>query len=217
MPFQYDPPYDSPIEELLAWNLDKYIGDDVVFDKQAEVVTPFATFRIDLVARTPGGWRVGFECDGKEFHQDWMRDEFRDCLILGNKAVDVIYRFRGQDLHYHVEDCIYAACHQDSAIFSPKGKWNLELLSSEQAKAALDYDPILGYGLVTIYYVDLKRRLEHSVRITRRAAKDDSRLIRQYMSFAGRFPGAKFGELVSLLRSNQDARLDTAATSGEAF
>src|SRR5689334_20970735 len=123
MPLQFDPPYDSPIEELLAWNLDKYIHEDVKLDKQFEAPTPIATFRLDLVARAPSGGRVGFECDGNEYHQDAFRDEFRDALILGSKAVDVVYRMRGQDLHYHTQDCLYVAMKQDPALFSERGLW----------------------------------------------------------------------------------------------
>src|SRR5947208_837210 len=103
----YDPPYDSPIEEILAWNLSKHLGEDVILDKLAEVKTPFATFYLDLVAITPKGLRIGFECDGKDYHTSPLRDECRDALILAVKSVAAIYRFRGQDIHHHEHDCSY--------------------------------------------------------------------------------------------------------------
>jgi hypothetical protein len=131
---RFDPPYDSPIEEILAWGLSKHLVEGATLDKQVEVGSRFARFRIDLVASTPAGDRVGFECDGKDFHTDRLRDECRDALILGTQSVSAIYRFRGQDLVYHENDCLYFIANKDPRLFSARALRNLELLASDEAR-----------------------------------------------------------------------------------
>ena len=83
---QFDPPYESRLEENFAWDLTKYLSEAAVLRKQVEAVTPFATFRLDFVAETRGGSRVAFECDGKEFHPDGMRDQGTDSVSRVHKA-----------------------------------------------------------------------------------------------------------------------------------
>lgn len=54
----YDPPYDSPIEDLFAINAIKYLAKDCKLDKQVDVPTAFGTFRLDFVIEH-GGQCVG--------------------------------------------------------------------------------------------------------------------------------------------------------------
>jgi len=75
----YDPPYESPLEDLFAWNAVKYLGETVAFDKQVEVDTICGKFRLDFLAVSPES-RVAFECDGVEYHEP-RRDEWRDAMI----------------------------------------------------------------------------------------------------------------------------------------
>lgn len=98
----FDPPYESPLEELFALNAIKYLDDSVDFQKQVSVETICGQFRIDFVIDT-GLKKVAIECDGKESHNK-SRDEWRDAMILGAGAVDVIYRLRGGDLDELVEE-----------------------------------------------------------------------------------------------------------------
>ena len=77
--------------------------------------------------------KVGIECDGTDYH-DAFRDEFRDSLILGTRQVDVIYRFRGPDLFYHMEDCLYLLSQWEPIMFSKKGNSLLETLASDRIK-----------------------------------------------------------------------------------
>lgn len=49
------------------------------------------------------GYRIGIECDGKKFHNA-SRDEWRDAMILGGEHLDVIYRLRGSDINFYIED-----------------------------------------------------------------------------------------------------------------
>jgi hypothetical protein len=175
---QFDPPYESRLEENFAWDLTKYLSEAAVLRKQVEAVTPFATFRLDFVAETRGGSRVAFECDGKEFHPDGMRDQCRDALLLDGRHVDVIYRLRGQDLYHHPDDCLLYISRHDPYLFSDRGLRNLTLLGSEEMLSTVEErvaawgDWACGYddrGRIWVDYVDEDRGLEHSVCFDRRS------------------------------------------------
>jgi len=129
----FDPPYDSPIEELFAINAIKYFAEDARLEKQVEVPTFAGTFRLDLVAERAGR-RLAVECDGRDFHDEY-RDEWRDALILGNEVVDVLYRLRGSDLTYHIEDLLFLMSQADPDFFGDRGKQNLTRLASDEARA----------------------------------------------------------------------------------
>lgn len=127
----FNPPYDSPIEEMLAWHLSKYLDEPVVPDEQAEVVTPVATFYLDLMVRRHGGRVIAFECDGKEYHTDPFRGQCRNALIFCYGGAKAIYPFRGQDLHDGVNDGLYAVARKDPAAFSDRGHRHVELLAPD--------------------------------------------------------------------------------------
>lgn len=127
----YDPPYESPIEDLFALNIVKYLEESVQFQKQVDCRTVCGNFRIDFVCLAGKG--IGIECDGKDYH-DEDRDEWRDAMILGDHCVDTIYRFRGQDLNYHMEDVLWIFSQYEPWLFSERGRCNLDLLASENIK-----------------------------------------------------------------------------------
>jgi len=93
----YNPSYDSPLEDIFAFNIVKYLDHGVSFRPQVEVNTICEVFRVDFMVQAPGGKKIVFECDGKEFH-DAFRDEWRDAMILGAGEADIIYRLRGSTL-----------------------------------------------------------------------------------------------------------------------
>lgn len=102
----YDPPYDSPIEDIFAYNLDKYLpaGTDVA--RQVEVPTQCETYRLDFVC--PCGARIiAFECDGQQFHEDEDRDQWRDSLIMATGRVNAIYRVSGRLIFHQIERALY--------------------------------------------------------------------------------------------------------------
>lgn len=138
----YDPPYDSPIEDLFVVNAIKYLHEDARLDKQVEVPTICGTYYLDFVA-TCGDQRMAVECDGRDFHDEY-RDEWRDALILGAGAVDVIYRLRGCDLTYHVEDLLYLMSRFDPYFFSERGQINLRKLAADEVKPWGDEEFPLG-------------------------------------------------------------------------
>lgn len=165
--FTFDPPYESPLEEDLAWHLTKHLADDVELPKQEEVVTPFGTFELDLVAKPPSGSLIAFECDGQGYHPDPFRDRCRDALILGMGVQAAIYRFRGPDLWYHMYDCLYIVTQKDPGLFSWRGHRNIELLASDEVKSALgssiDSENPSGYehrNTVTVYYPEFSLVVE---------------------------------------------------------
>jgi hypothetical protein len=122
----YQPPYDSPIEEIFAWHSTKYLRRDVAVDTQVGVDTRQGQFRMDFVL-IDRDERVAVECDGHDFH-DPFRDEFRDAILLGEGHIQTIYHFRGCDLTYYPEDCLWLMSIRDSNLFSKQGRLNLNQL-----------------------------------------------------------------------------------------
>lgn len=140
MPWQYhEGRYESEIERYAAWDWNTHLDDKVTLAEQVEVRVPCSRrpFRIDIVAKTRKGYKVALECDGKKYHTDPLRDEVRDLLILNTGAVKAIYRFRGGDIYYHLNDCLFVMSRVDRCLFSERGRRNLELLASDEVKARL--------------------------------------------------------------------------------
>lgn len=55
-------------------------------------------------------------------------------MVLGSQTVDTISRFKGSDLTYHMEDCLYLFYIWEPYLFSPAGALRLRALASEQAR-----------------------------------------------------------------------------------
>lgn len=120
----YDPPYDSPIEDAFAWQATKYLSPKVTLSTQVEVPTICGLFRLDFVAEGANGRRTGFECDGKEFHNE-RRDEWRDAMILGCSDIHEIYRIPGKEITYRIEDVFYAISVWSPWLSDDRQKHNL--------------------------------------------------------------------------------------------
>lgn len=133
MSVTYQPPYDSPIEDAFAYHFAKYANDDVQLACQVPITTICGLFIIDFVVQSPKIGRIAIECDGKAFHKE-SRDEWRDAMILGSKAVDVVYRIRGCDIVHHIDDVLYCLSRLELGVFSKRGEVNLTLLASNEAK-----------------------------------------------------------------------------------
>src|SRR6185437_14036254 len=131
MPPIYQPPYDSPIEDQFAQHYVKYAGDDVAMSPQVKIKTICGTFIVDFVLTTPAGCRVGIECDGKEYH-DASRDEWRDAMVLGDHHLDAMYRIRGSDITYHLDDVLYLLSVLEPNLFAPRATGNLKVLASQE-------------------------------------------------------------------------------------
>jgi hypothetical protein len=128
----YNPPYDSPLEDDFAYHITKYLDPTIRLTPQYEVKTICGTFRLDFVAEAAGR-KIGFECDGKDFH-DVSRDEWRDAMILGSKSIDAIYRMRGSDIYYHINDILHFISRWNPELFSQRGLLNLQTLASDAVR-----------------------------------------------------------------------------------
>jgi very-short-patch-repair endonuclease len=125
---EYEPPYDSPIEDLFAMRLADLLRRDASLERQVEVATHCGTYRIDFVCRC-GGRVIGLECDGREFH-DPERDEWRDALIMGTGKVNGIYRFAGSDIHHRLDRALYLLSLAEKSFFTERSLTNLKILGN---------------------------------------------------------------------------------------
>ena len=55
-------------------------------------------------------------------------------MILGTGLIDVIYRLRGKDLFYHMEDCLFVLSRWEGDLFSKRGKMNLKRLANDRIR-----------------------------------------------------------------------------------
>ena len=133
MPVIYNPPYDSPIEDLFVRHYERYAGASVTLVPQKEVNTICGRFIIDFLIQDETGYQVGIECDGKDFHEE-SRDEWRDAMILGDGHVDAMYRLRGSDINFNIEDILFLLSELEPTIFRDRARDNLGVLASPEIK-----------------------------------------------------------------------------------
>jgi very-short-patch-repair endonuclease len=201
---RYEPPYDSPLEDIFAWNLAKYLKPDAKLHKQVEAATLAGTFRLDLVVEYKSE-KIAFECDGKEFHGA-SRDEWRDAMILGDSHVNTIYRLRGSDVIYHTEDCLYVISCLEPRIFSERGLINLDTLASNSIRNSLrskmNFDKNLAKGdrlIVLDYFSDLgcfPPQFIKMVRETRHSPKEERAHWKYLYSYALKNKGLPLDALI---------------------
>lgn len=132
-PPAFTPPYDSPIEHDFAYQFVKHLDERVDFQPQYHIDTLCGHFIVDFVAVSADGLRVGFECDGKAFH-DPARDEWRDAMIIGSGALDVIYRLTGKDLTFQLDNVLFLLSRCEPTIFSARGIANLKSLANYELR-----------------------------------------------------------------------------------
>jgi hypothetical protein len=197
---KYHPPYDSPLEDLFAYNLDKYLAEKAKLSTQVEVKTFCGDYRSDFVATPHGGRPVAIECDGKEFH-DESRDEWRDAMILGATGLAAIYRFPGGALHYHMEDCLYLLSRWEPGLFNERGRVNLERLATPPALKAGRRPNFAGELLV---YLPRESSGPFLTRITRNvieAPKGCSSFLKTVLTYAKRSGLTNLDEIIARYRS----------------
>ncbi|MEO0857529.1 MAG: hypothetical protein AAFY55_11860 [Bacteroidota bacterium] len=158
----YAPPYESPLHDELAWHLVKYLHEDAVVHAGAELETPGAFFTVDFLIEAPPPMveprsqgrprRIAIEIGGARDPRAERLRLRRDATLLASGAVDALYRLRGSDLVYHLEDVLFMASRWDDHVFSERGRINLTTLASWEAKT-LRLRPEQPSALVT-YVVD---------------------------------------------------------------
>ena len=135
----YDPPYERPLEDEFAWHLIKYLRPIAGLRYQVKVETPCTHAWVDFVVEH-GARRIGFEIGSleEEIGDDTSPDEdgerYRDALVIGSGALDVLYRFRAADLLYRPHDALYLTAQWDPTLFSERGQINLHTLASPEAR-----------------------------------------------------------------------------------
>lgn len=130
----YAPPYDSPIEDEFAQVLVKVLRDDVRLVPQFPVRTRWGDFRFDFMLEAADGQhRIAIECDGREFH-DQSRDEWRDAATLLDAPVNAVWRFRGTDIVWRCEDCVYLFGQRATRYCDQRRVAMLESLISEATR-----------------------------------------------------------------------------------
>ena len=150
----YNPPYERPLEDEFAWHLVKYLSPVSGLLYQERIATPGGAFWVDFVVEHGSAsgpvHRIGFECgDLEEVARDDENDRLRDALLVGTGALDVLYRFRGQDLLHRLHDALLVAAKWDGDVFSHRGRINLSTLASPEAVTA---DPRPHEALLRLAY-----------------------------------------------------------------
>src|SRR5215468_3828370 len=121
-------PCNSPIENIFYYDFQKRIKAEVKVRRQVECKTPIGIFYLDFVAEFENR-RLGFECDGRDYHQA-SRDAARDRAIIQSGYADRIYRLRGHDLFFRLNDLLDLIRIRESRLFSERGQSNIEALAS---------------------------------------------------------------------------------------
>lgn len=192
---EFNPPYDSPIEESFAWNIIKYLDKAVILKKQTSIDTLCGQFRLDFSAHRAGR-SIGLECDGEEYHC-FSRDEWRDAMILDSGIVAAIYRFRGKDIFSRIEDCLFILSIWEPQLFLERGHANLKAQASNEARTAICNVQIEKISNICIPYQEC--RYEYGISIERRScvpAVNGSRRLIQYADFAKQFSNGNLDQLM---------------------
>lgn len=145
----YNPPYESPIEQYLLTKLQGHLSHDVALSLQVPFATKCGAFRVDSVL-TQDAKRVGIECDGKEFH-DFNRDEWRDAILLGEGHVTSIVRFSGASIIGCPLGCLAAFGYWFPSMLSERG---LALAEKTQKELGGD-DVFCDECIVSCRYLDI--------------------------------------------------------------
>jgi len=198
---------ESPLEELFIYTLEKYISAKSEIFPQYEVMTLAGKFRLDFLL-TVGDKKIAFECDGKEFHNEWY-DEWRDALILGSGEIDTIYRFRGKDLHAFLDDCIYLIFHYDKELFNDRYPIIAQQLISDELKnQLLDFykreNNIIGYAAIS---KDGKQVGLLQLVMERRNKLDKKGHWNILFNIAKKNPGLRIEQLIEIRKKEMDAEL----------
>ena len=191
--------FESVLEREFAHSMLKFLRSDALLKSQVEVKTLCGVFRLDFVVTCPPDYRIAFECDGKEFH-DESRDEFRDAIIIGDVFVDSIYRLRGSDITYHIEDLIYIISLWNPELFSTRSHIVLgQLKSSEVTKVEKSIDLTATLAHIRYLVDSTGDKMPHGLWVERQYRSKTNSFIKTWRSgqyeFAQKQGGGKLEEL----------------------
>jgi len=144
-------PCDSPIEDIFYIQIQKYLSSECEVNRQFECKTKIGTFYLDFLIRL-GERKLGFECDGKDFHdmnQDWIRDK----AIIDAQLVDRIFRVRGRDIVYNLPDCFDIIREVEPTLFSQRGHLNIKQLATRDSDKYDTQHEITSGGFAVARYL----------------------------------------------------------------
>jgi len=189
---------ESPLEYHFITQLEKHLNSEVVLNCQWCVTTNGGRFRLDFLIEFKGK-KIGIECDGKDFHNEY-RDEWRDALILGSNQADVVYRFSGTDLFCFLNDCIHVLYHYESQIFNKRYTEIFTRLISEELLIALKNNRHLIQE-TNVFSVrttnDWGEKVGwHNLKILRRNKKDENSNWVKLYEFSKKYHNLKIDDII---------------------
>ena len=128
---------ESQIEDDFLRCFYKVKADSVVVTGQSICITSKGRYRLDFALQA-GLRKIGFECDGKQFH-DVAKDEIRDDAILETGNVDVIYRAPGKSLWFHTYELLDLLRFVEPDLFSFRGIRLLDQVLQDDTKREDDW------------------------------------------------------------------------------
>lgn len=148
----YDPPYDTPLDDAVAWHLVKYL--DASHGLRYAVNVPAASMpgatadatsgdRVDFVV-DHGARRTGFVLTG-----DGAPGAARASRVAASGVVDVLYRLRRADALHRLHDALLLVSRWDPNLFGERGRTNLVTLASPDARTV---HPRRGEPSATVTY-----------------------------------------------------------------
>jgi len=153
---------ESAIEEKFSYHINKYLASPLKLIPQFPASTAWGNFRLDFTYTFDNGYKVAFECDGKDFHDGW-RDEWRDALILGSGLVNRIFRIPGSAIYHHIEDTLFIISKIEPKLFSTRGLTNLKALASNHVES---FTPNPSRMYIHMSYPSSDIRLEYRPKST---------------------------------------------------
>jgi len=196
--------FESPLENLFYDQLLKRLPREAILDTQVPVDTLCGTFRLDMLA-TVRDRRIGIEVDGQEYHDEY-RDEWRDAMILGDGRADEIIRFRGCDMTYHLDDCLFLLSKIQPLLFSDRHSYVVTRLASDKAQWFATHETDCQCGAMITYGYIEESRAEDIVDIRRRTIEGQTIGVGRefwavYHRFAVEQGGGPLGRLIALWRA----------------
>lgn len=128
----YNPPYESAMQDDFAWHLAKYIREDATLDTATHFHTSHGSTTLDFVLNVQGQ-KIAFVCMGIRSKEQIAQDEACFGELLAQGKIQMLYRLRGIDLYFHIEDCLYLISQSQPHLFHERGLINLKRLASEDA------------------------------------------------------------------------------------
>lgn len=125
----------EPVHQLFdggwARELAKHLAPTILPTAQLAFQTPFGPYVLDLLLQL-GSLRVGIKCSDDV--QPGFLGLWQDAALVGCSGVNVIYRFRSQDLRDHLEDCLFVVALSDPQLFTSRGQIILRRLASDSVQ-----------------------------------------------------------------------------------